>query len=259
MGGYSCLRKFTTVKGKEAYGQITIPNTYAGISPGDQTGDTSQNVVPEIFFGFYNPNGIDIGIRVGYGGKWRTFCYGNDTICIPNLGQDGPFLNTIAPGNLIYMRAWIEKVGTLYYAKINVSKTGYTGTDLMSSPFATQVSTAFGSTALSASGGCDVNREMTIAANPASYETSGAYMTNAKFGPCGVVTPGNVTYVWRDSNCKVFSGTGATAGASGAKVLQLRKDGGTYIASRIKVIGVTDPSSGATETASIDFRTTPII
>ena len=259
MGGYSCLRKFkeTIAKGKEAYGQITIPNTYAGKSPGDETGDTSANIVPEIFFGYYCPNGIDIGIRVGYGGKWRVFCYGNDGICIPNLGQDGPFLNSIGPGNLVYMKTWIEKVGSKYYANINVSKTGYTDKDLMSSPFKTEVTSGFGSTTLSS--GSVINREMTIAANPPSYETSGCYMTNAKFGPCGVVTPGNVTYVWRDSNSQVFSGSTAVAGASGAKVLQLRKDGGTYISTRIKVVGVTDPTGGATETVSIDFRPTPII
>lgn len=255
MGGYSCLRKFN-LQSKEVYGKVTLPSTCAGICTGDITGDTSKNIVPEIFYGYYCPNGIDIGIRVGGGGGWRTFCYGNSGICLSP--GDGPFLpSSVGPSTTLYMRTWIEMIGTKYYAKINVSKTGYKNTDLMSTPFAVEVNESFGKKALST--GCDINREITIAANPASYETSGVYQTNAKFGATGVVTPKNVTYVWKDSNSLTFSGTGATAGANGAKVLQLRKDGGTYSTSRIKVKSVTDASDGATETVSIDFRSTPQI
>ncbi|AOY75928.1 hypothetical protein [Clostridium formicaceticum] len=264
MGGYSCTRKIKeTIKGKEAYGMVTIPSYYAGICPGDSDpNQIPKNVVPEIFFGFYCPNGIDIGIRVAGGGGWRPFCYGNPGIC---TGNDGAIFSTTAvkPGTVLYMRAWIEKVGTSYYAKLNVSKTGYSGTDLMSTPLSTKLSNSFGEKALSSESGsgCDVNREIVIAANPTSYETSGAYEINAKWGVCGVVSPTNLTYVWTDANSYEFpSGTsGRTQGASGKYVLQLRKDGGDYSPSRIKVGSVTNTTSGATETVSIDFRSTPQI
>ncbi len=258
MGGYSCLRKFK-FKGKEVYGKVTVPTAWAGLCPGDfDSSKIGENVVPEIFVGYYCPNGIDIGIRVGGGGGWRPFCYGNTGIVLSSV-TDGQIFNTskVTPGTMLYMRTWIEKVGSKYYAKINVSKSAYDGTDLMNQPFSVQVNSSFGSTALS--GGCDINREISIAANPSSYETSGAYLINGKWGDTGIISPDNYTYVWRDSNSATFSGSGATSGASGSKVLKLRKDDGTYNTSRIKVKNVTDVSSGATETVSIDFRTTPQI
>ena len=258
MGGYSCLRKFK-FKGKSAYGKITLPSSWAGLCPGDFDGSKiGENVVPEIFFGYYCPNGIDIGIRVGGGGGWRPFCYGNNNIVLSST-RDGQIFDTskVTIGTQLYMKTWIEMNGSKYYAKINVSKTSYSGTDLMSQPFSVELNSTFGRTALEQ--GCDINREITIAANPSSYETSNAYLINGKWGATGVVTPQDVTYIWKDENSIVFTGSGATAGASGNKVLQLRKDGGTYNTNRIKVKGVTDASDGATETVSIDFRTTPSI
>lgn len=261
MGGYSCMRE-AKYKGYKVYGKLKLPTYYAGICPGDAPGaksdDYLKNIIPEMFFGMYDSGGLDIGVRVSYGSTWRPFIYGT---VLEDATKNGDAFSSssVTAGTTLYMSAWVEKVSTNYYVKLNVSKTGYNDTDLMSAPLSSKIKTTstFGSTALSS--GLILRRENTIASNPSTYETSGCYSIGGQWLQCGYVTPSEVTYVWRDSNSKEYTGTGATAGASNLKVLQLRKDGGTYSPDRIKVTATTDTTSGATETVSIDFRSTPLI
>ena len=262
MGGYSCMRT-CTVKAKEVYGKLYIPTSWAGICPGDfNPDDIPNNCVPEMCYGYYTTTkGIDIGIRVGGGGGWRAFCYDGGMGAIASGASTESLIfstTAVTPGTMLYMRTWIEKVGTQYYACINVSKTGYNNTDLMSTPLKTHLVTSFGSSVYNNGG--TINREIALAANSGvvNYETCGTYMTNARFIDTGLKMTSS-SIVWSDGNSKIFSGAGATPGASGTNVLYLRKDNGTYNTNRMKVISVTNGTWGATEKISIDFRPTPLI
>ena len=144
-------------------------------------------------------------------------------------------------------------VGNKYYAKLNVTKsTNYDATDLMSQPFTRQLN----ENTFYTQGG-EINREITIASNPSIYEQSGCYLLDGAWMSCGFVTPQGYTYVWTDANSKTITTEGRQRGASGAYVLELHKDDGAYLPSRIKIAGVTNPSTGATEKVRIDFRPTP--
>jgi len=259
MSGYSCMRD-AKYKGYKVYGKLKLPTYYAGTCPGDAPNagveDYKRNILPEMFFGMYDGSGLDIGVRVSYNSTWRPFIYGN----VFANGIDGAAFpaSSVTAGTTLYMSAWVEKVGTTYYEKLNVSKTGYNNTDLMSAPLSNKITNiTFGATALST--GLLLRRENVIASNPDECETSGCYSLGGQWLQCGYVTASGVTYTWRDSNSYIFTTPGATAGASGNKVLELRSDSGTYDPNRIKVTATTDTTSGATETVSIDFRTTPSI
>lgn len=259
MSGYSCMRDAKYL-GYKVYGMLRLPTNYAGICPGDtpdaDSDDYLKNILPEMFFGMYSGSGLDIGVRVSYNATWHPFIYGYNA-CDP---KDGAVFSSskVTAGTKLYMIAWIEKSGSKYYAKLNVSKTGYNNTDLMSSPLSNLLTnTTLGSTALSK--GLTIRRENVIASNPDDCEESGCYSFDGQWLECGFVTPSEVTYVWTDANSTVFTGAGATPGASGRKVLELRSDSGAYDPRRIMVTGTTDTSSGATETVRIDFRPTPAI
>lgn len=265
MGGYSCMRT-STYSAKEVYGKLHIPTTYAGTCPGDFDGtQIPYNVIPEMFYGYYRTGigGIDIGIRVGGGGGWRAFCYDGGSGIIPSTAtKDSLIFSTslVTPGILLYMRTWVEKTGTKYYACINVSTSGYNNTDLMSTPLKTEISSSFGAAILSY--GATINREISLAANSGvpNYETSGCYMTNAEFIDTGLkMNSGSV--IWDDNKSKIRTEPyGATPGASGTNVLLMRKDYATsYNPNRMKLISVTNGLWGATEKVSIDFRATPQI
>lgn len=265
MGGYSCQRKSRLAIYNQVYGKLQIPTYYAGICPLDDNGnpDWEKNVLPEMFFGFYasdNWHGLDIGLRMVNGGKWAACTYRSSEVCgsMPNWNTDSRTLN-ISAGEILYAKAWIGKEGTKYYSYFNVSRNSYGGTDLLSTPYKYEITATFGE---KMDNGYYVNREIAIAANPTSYETSGAYLISGKWMACGLVTPNNVTYVWTDDNSYDWPNDPNeyfVAGTGGRKILRLRKDNGTVNTNRIKLGGRTDSSSGATETASIDFKSTPTI
>jgi len=264
MSGYSCMRE-SKYNGYKVYGKLKLPTYYAGKCPSDAPGadddDYLKNILPEMFFGMYDVDGttrgMDIGIRLSYNATWRPVIFGS----IFTNSVDGAVFpsSKVTAGTTLYMSAWVEKIGDNYYAKLNISKTGYTNTDLMSAPISNIITDSeFGPKALST--GVQLRRENAIASNPSSFETSGCYSIGGQWLQCGYVTTRNVTYTWRDSNSAIFTTPGAVAGASGLKVLELRKDGtSTYNASRIKLTAKTDTTSGATETVSIDFKQTPTI
>lgn len=262
MSGYSSQRK-SLVMGKAAYGLLTIPTNYAGICPAPQTTEYVKNIIPEIFFGFYNAqtggSGLDIGIRVDTGGGWVGFAYGTSGyFSYPNSDKVS-FKSTISPGETIYMKSWIQNSK----AYLNVSKTGYTNTDMLDAPWSVNITnTTFAARANSGQAGYEINREISIASNPASYETSGTYNINAQFLQCGFITTSEVTYIWTDANSLAHAANSQElfgTDANGRRVIRLRKDGAMVNASRIKLIGRTDSGSGATEKVSIDFKLTPTI
>lgn len=265
MGGYSCQRKSRLAIFNKVYGKLQIPTYYAGVSPLDGDGNAlyEKNILPEMFFGFYasdNWHGLDIGLRMVNGGKWAACTYRSSEACgnLVSSNTDSRILN-ISPGEVLFVKAWIGKEGTSYYSYFNVSRNSYDGTDLLSSPYKYEISSTFGEKMTS---GYYVNREIAIAANPASYETSGAYLISGKWMTCGLVTPDNVTYVWTDANSFAWSNDSKEAfvsGTDGRKILRLRKDNGVVNTNRIKLGGRTDSSNGATETISIDFKDTPTI
>lgn len=265
MGGYSCQRKSRLAIFNKVYGKLQIPLYYAGVSPLDGNGNAlyEKNILPEMFFGFYESDGwhgLDIGLRMVNGGKWAVCTYRSSKACgsLATSNTDTRILN-ISPGETLFAKAWIAQEGSKYYSYFNVSRNSYDGADLLSTPYKYEISATFGAKMTQ---GYYVNREIAIAANPASYETSGAYLVSGKWMACGLVTPNNVTYVWNDANSFSFDNKSTetfVTDANGRRILRLRKDNGTVNTKRIKVGGRTDSSSGATETASIDFKSTPTI
>jgi len=157
------------------------------------------------------------------------------------------------------MKSWIQNSK----AYLNVSKTGYTNTDMLDAHwFVNITNTTFVERAKSEQVGYEINREISIASNPTSYETSGTYSINAQWLQCGFITTFEVTYVWTDENSLAHAynanelfGTDVL----GRRVIRLRKDGALVNASHIKLIGRTNSESGATKKVSIDFRSTPQI
>lgn len=255
MGGYACKRT-SKYYGRDVRGELKLPSAWAGVCPGDAGGDTNKNIVPEIFFGMYNGSitGFDAGIRMTHGGSWRPFMYGYG---FADNNIDGPAFpkSAMQPGMTLRMKCWIEKVGDAYYAKLNVTKsTNYDATDLMSQPFTRQLSsgTIFNQ-------GGEINREITIAANPQEYEQSGCYSLDGAWLSSMYTTSDGKTYIWTDANSKIVTENGRQKGASGAYVLELRKDEHpTYDANRIKLVSVSNnPYGGASESVRIDFRPTP--
>jgi hypothetical protein len=260
MGGYSCQRKSSQTTCREAYGKFTLPTNWAAQCPDEDT-QYNQNILPEFFFGFYQSvgsPGIDLGIRMTTNSKWRAFMWMSSGVGYSSQEAKGGVL-TLNTSQLLYMRAWISKSGSSYYANLNISKTGYTNTDLMSSPLQHRLNDSWGNTTYNS--GRQVNREISIAANPSNYETSGCYSLNGEWLDCGYVTVGGVTYVWTNANSAQHTANSQESfyPSSSNRLLRLRKDGASVNTNRIKVISASDSTTGAHEKVSIDFRSTPQI
>jgi len=263
--GYSTQRK-SKFYAKEVYGICKIPTNYAGSCPAPQTTEYTKNILPEMFYGFYNADnggsGFDIGIRLDTGGSWVAFAYGTSGI-LAQADAKATFKSALSPGNTIYMKLWIQS-GKVY---LNVSKTGYEGTDLLNSPFQVGISnTTFANRANSGAAGYKINRELAIANGSAvanTYETSGCYMLNAEFLQHGYVTTSGQTYIWTDANSAVHLASSQEAflpsNTATGRIIRIRKDYAQVNTNRIKVLSRTDGANGATEKVSIDFRSTPQI
>jgi hypothetical protein len=261
-GGYSCQRK-SAYLAKEVYGILKLPTNWASTAP-DDINQYQSNILPEMFFGFYQSigsAGIDMGIRMATGGKWRGFMHASSTV-VYSSSENDKYTNpswTLSTGQQLYMRAWISSESSAYYANLNISKTGYSGTDLMSIPLKARLNDTWGSATYSS--GRYVNREIVIASNPNVFETSGCYLINGEWKECGYVHPGDNTYVWTDAYSADMpqNSNEAFVTVNNKRILRLRKDGGQVNQARIKVISRTNTANGATEKVSIDFRDPPQI
>lgn len=254
MGGYSCQRK-SNLTFTQVYGLWTLPTACLGKVFSDYT----KNIIPEMFFGFYNSSGYGLDIGLIYDGseKWKPVSYRSNTVYPSGSSGwvEGNSLS-LANGETLYCKAWIEKLENKYYSLFNVSRTGYKDKDLLSEPYRWEVSSDFGRAS-----GFYVNREIVIAANEnaGNFTTSGCYLIDGKFLQHGLVTSDDYTYVWTDARSYAFSGDKKNEhlveGADKRKILRLRDDNTSATINLGKIsVSRTNSSSGATETVSIDFR-----
>lgn len=255
--GYSCMRR-SRYAHTEVSGKWVIPTYYAGKFTSDSTG----NIVPEMMFGFYDYStasyGLDIGLVLTSSGKWNVGTWRSTNVCVGAQWKDSAtdgIIFSLTPGETLYCKAWIAKSGSNYYSYFNVSRSSYTGTDILSSPCCWQISSTFGALMTT---GYAINREIVIAANDAvasTYETSGCYSLGGKFQAHGLKTYSGVTYNWTDANSYAFTTINTRSyqyDSNGRAVIQLRKDGGTVNTNKINA-SRSDAATGAIETVNINF------
>ena len=211
MSGYISQRRTQASNYKEVYGWAKFPSSYA-MSNIYNGGTIVGQCHPEIFFGMYGGGyGFDAGLAL-IGTKWRVFVQRSKSATPSSApyGWDEDKRGDLAlkpDDNVYYQVTVVEKAGK-YYVRINISKQGRDGTDLMTSPFDSEITNAAGIHYIN-NGGI-VNREITIATNydtDYAWETSGAYMFNAQWKECGLTSVSNVTYKFNSATTYKWSGS----------------------------------------------------
>lgn len=190
MGGYCGKRSSVRTNIIKAYGKMTLPKYVAGYY---STTNTANNVVPEMFFGFYNSTGnlgFDLGILHVGGNQWKAF-YGG-------YGEwDDSSIFNIEVGSIIYANAWVELTARGWCAKLNLSRQGYDNTDIIQ--FVHYIKNT--SVANQCNKGFRINREVSIAANDGAlrtYETTGSYIYDAMFSDCTLIERTGAYCRWTD-------------------------------------------------------------
>lgn len=241
MSGYCCKRSSARTNIIKVYGKWTLPTACAGVY---STSDTSYNIVPEMFFGFYDPTGnigFDLGILHTGGSQWRA-CYSGYTGTNSVEWDDSDNTFSLTLGSTIYANGWVEKVSGKWYAKLNLSRVGYDYSDIIY--FEHEINNS--SVKNQCESGFRVNREIAIAVNDNAvsyYESRNCYIHNATYTEHTLIEKNGAYCRWTDSEsidianvlpwnggiyeCDYENATGKS------NALELRKDEGDVVSKYI--------------------------
>jgi len=170
-------------------------NLYVGIRstlriPANLDGDSTKQVYPEFFHGFYyGDHGMDTGLYY----KDGTFrlCSWAFLKTVPDVNkkwQEAALNKPINKGDEILLKSYVQGsslVSEVYRAGILLGK--------LASPLSTAGATQFAN-------GSYMHREMTIGANRNDYAPSKAYFSNATFTKSDVTKKGGITEILTQRN-----------------------------------------------------------
>ncbi len=242
MSGYCCKRSSARTNIVKVYGKWTLPTACAGIY---SASDTNYNIVPEMFFGFYDSTGnigFDLGILHTGGNQWKA-CYSGYAGSGKIEWEDTKNTVSINLGSTIYANGWVEKdTSGIWHAKLNLSTRGYDYKDIV------HFDHIIGNSSVKnqCESGFRVNREVAVAVNDGAvsyYESRNCYIHNATYTEHTLIAKTGSYCRWTDSESidikNVLPWRGGIfkcnyKNAQGkANALELRKDEGDVVSKYI--------------------------